>query len=110
MKEHRTILKSEWAFIEQILEERDRQDDQWGGPKHDDKHTYVDWIRFIHHQIGSLIQQPGSAGQLQRMMRKDANFEAFERRMVKVAALALAAVESQRRATGRESASNEGKG
>lgn len=64
-------------IVDQIVEERWRQDGQWGGPAHDDEHDQVEWKRLIHRQL--------------------LHSEDFEKMMVKVAALAIAAIQSNRR-------------
>jgi len=66
-----------------IRQERNRQDVQWGGKRHDDTHTVYEWIRFIEHQLDGCANAVDAAE--------------YESRMVKVAALAVAAIESQRR-------------
>ena len=77
---HESILGPE------IEAERKRQDAQWGGPAHDDGHDRFDWCRFIERFL-SLADRPGNA----------AASEIFEAQMVKIAALAIAAVQSSRR-------------
>lgn len=62
-------------LIMEIETERDDQDEQWGGPDHDDDHDENDWVKYIRKQID----------------KKD---ERFRERMIKVAALAVAAIES----------------
>jgi len=64
--------------IADILAERKRQDAQWGGPAHDDSHNIWDWLHFIDLQVGKTREGPID----QRA------------RLVKIAALALAAIES----------------
>lgn len=71
-----------------IRAERERQDMQWGGPEHDDEHAPADWLHFIDKQSteGFLDdelgeQEPGS----------------YRMRLVKIAALAVAAIESHDR-------------
>ena len=63
----------------EILKERNLQDRQWGGPEHDDEHNSRDWIIFIVKQLGKA-SVPWSEGN-------------FKIRMIKVAALAVAALE-----------------
>jgi hypothetical protein len=58
--------------------ERNRQDDQWGGPSHDDKHSVWDWARFITKPLNRLI--------LSMACPRDC--------LVKIAALAIAGIES----------------
>lgn len=61
-----------------VMAERQRQDAQWGGPKHDDTHTLRDWFFFINHQIAHYLHRRQGA----RMT------------LIKIAALCFAAVES----------------
>lgn len=75
-------------FLEDVFLERKRQDEQWGGPSHDDCHHRNDWITFIRKQL-NLADGDASGASV-----PDAD---FWERMVKVAALAMAAAESQRR-------------
>lgn len=65
-------------FFNEIQAERFRQDQQWGGPEHDDAHDKFDWFNYIVHQMNST----------------DGNFENNINRFVKIAALAVAAAES----------------
>lgn len=76
--------------LDEITAERARQDEQWGGPEHDDGHDCIDWCNWIDYQrqraVGSAL-----AGD-----RAD-----WRERMVKIAALAVAAIESQDRVMAR---------
>lgn len=75
----------------QIGLRRNEQDARWGGPEHDDKHNECDWIAFIRQQLDKyedatfLNTSPNTNGTV------------FEDRMIDVAALAIAAIESHRR-------------
>jgi hypothetical protein len=69
-----------------IAEERQAQDAQWGGPKHDDKHGGWDWLLFVERQL----RKAGSA-------QETSLPEQLEARFVKIAALAIAALESRAR-------------
>ena len=71
-------------IIGEIGIERRAQDQQWGGPAHDDAHVGTEWADYIHKQ--------NTLASVQAL-----NPEQFESRMVKVAALAIAAIESSRR-------------
>lgn len=71
------------AVAYDVLIERGRQDAQWGGPAHDDTHSVDDWCSHIDHQL-SFIHYP----------LKDATPEEERERFIKIAALAVAAVES----------------
>lgn len=70
-------------IIYAIKYERERQDRKWGGPKHDDKHKPSDWCRWIKAYIGWAEQ-----------MAENQSPEKYFRRMIQVAALAIAAIES----------------
>lgn len=67
------------AALNDVIGERKRQDAEWGGPATDDKNSFDDWARFITKQIQSV---------------KFDNVETIRRPYVKIAALALAAIES----------------
>jgi hypothetical protein len=67
------------TILEAIDQERKRQIEQWGGPGHDDTHSPVDWIRLINEQTIRI--------------RTDNIYE----RMIKIAALGIAAAESEQR-------------
>lgn len=60
----------------EVAAERLRQDEQWGGAKHDDGHESADWWEFILHQYQNV------------------NAQTHRERLVKVAALAVAGIES----------------
>ena len=87
------------SVYDEIREEREEQDAQWGGAEHDDEHTRIDWIRFIAEHLGKALGGrvevidevhwftatiSGSVGAMSE----------FRRQMIRVAALAVAAVES----------------
>lgn len=65
-------------IYEQVDAERAQQDAQWGGGAHDDGHTPAEWATYIHYQM-------------RRFTFDDSDARA---RLVKVAALAVAAIES----------------
>ena len=79
-----TPEQSTAAVLKDVFDERQSQDKQWGGPDHDDCHLEVDWVSYIVRQLGMASEY-------------DVAPEVFQTRMVKVAALAVAAVESSRR-------------
>lgn len=72
-------------IFDEISRERASQDEEWGGADHDDSHERADWVKFIEKQC--------------RLARtaKDRPLDDYESRMVKIAALAVAAIESNRR-------------
>jgi len=59
-----------------IINERRRQDEKWGGSSHDDDHSLADWRRYI-------------CAHAKRASGDDAR-----RQLVRVAALAVAAIQS----------------
>lgn len=70
-----------YPAIKKVLDERNYQDAKWGGPDHDDAQTEADWI----YDIGDYSTRHGVD---------------FVTRMTKVAALAIAAIESEIRKGG----------
>ena len=74
------------GIITAILGERRDQDRTWGGPENDDKHTGFDWVALITKQLGRAVDGAFVG---------DAPDYVFA--MVRVAALAVAAIESVRR-------------
>jgi hypothetical protein len=67
-------------IFEEIDVERRAQDEKWGGADHDDRHGSYDWIAFIARHTGLAVCRPWDPA-------------VFRRQMVRVAALAVAAVE-----------------
>jgi hypothetical protein len=66
-----------------VQKERDRQDEKWGGSDHDDTHCVNDWVEFI-----------CTYAQWAKMMWRLDSPDKFRRRMIQVAALAVASCES----------------
>jgi len=79
-------------FSEKILrliaEERSRQDAQWGGPSHDDRHTPLEWMDYIGQQLEKFAKNLIVRGE-NYCTTPDAR-----QRFVKIAALSVAALES----------------
>ena len=68
-------------IVAQILDERQRQDEKWGGADHDDEHEATEWLSFIdEHRL--------------RARKVVSDRDAFRHRLVIIAALAIAAIES----------------
>lgn len=65
------------SAYDDIRAERARQDLQWGGPAHDDGHAVEDWCSYIGRQLYFVEVRPP-----------------VRDRLVKIAALAVAAIES----------------
>lgn len=66
-------------IVEEILAEREYQDNKWGGDIYDDMHSSCDWVAFITKHLGKAVTAPWSG--------------TFRIQMIKVAALAVAAAE-----------------
>lgn len=78
------------GIFDDIREERQKQDAEWGGAQHDDHHDGYDWAAFIVVHLGRAI----AAGQKLDMATA-------RRQFVRVAALAVAAIEWLDRKTAR---------
>lgn len=76
-----------------VAQERRRQDDEFGGASHNDQHQPAEWVAMIVKQLGKTVAH----------CTEDQASREYRQRMVNVAALAVAAVESYDRvgATGR---------
>lgn len=77
------------VVIVDVEEERRKQDAQWGGPECDDQRLDADWCRYIHHQIRKILEAPALYH-----LDVDAVLAESRSRFVKIAALAVAAIES----------------
>jgi hypothetical protein len=73
------------SIINEITAERVNQDIEWGGSEHDDKHDWFDWRQFLYKQMTNAS-----------MAYKEEQRRAC---LIKIAALAMAAVESMDRKT-----------
>ena|SRR5882724_12439815 len=72
-----TVLRS---IFEEIRAEREVQDAKWGGPTHDDKHTQLEWWTFIKHHSRRSIRGKKT--------------DSYRKQMIRVAALAIAAIQA----------------
>lgn len=76
-----------FSIYKEINEERNRQDEQWGGPAHDDTHIPNEWLGFIQDQnkkaISDIVKAPMWMW-----------YGSIRARLVKIAALAVAGIES----------------
>ncbi len=80
---------------EEIKTERLRQDAEWGGSTHDDVHEPEKWCGFLRHQLRladraacSLATDEITGGEEQALI------DGYRERLIKVAAVAIAAIES----------------
>jgi len=64
------------------------QSQQWGGDAGDDNNSSLDWIKFIDRQMGKLMHEGQQA-------RDDNQYhEIIKSRLVKIAALSIAGIQS----------------
>ncbi len=71
------------AILSEVGEERARQDAEWGRD-HDDGHTQSDWVALLTRHAGLAVNDGVTTEDADR----------YRRQLVRVAALAVAAVES----------------
>lgn len=90
------VTEPQAKIISKILNERDSQDLQWGGPEHDDAHRPAEWLAFIRRQL-VLAEIAGDPGGDVRKRSDRVNMGEYRERMVKTAALIMAALESDHR-------------
>lgn len=55
--------------LRDIARERQRQDEQWGGARHDDTHNKFDWLAYITCQLGQLVKEPEHGGVYERLIK-----------------------------------------
>lgn len=71
------------TVYDEVREERKKQDAEWGGPEHDDQHDAVDWLAFMRAHMKRA-----------RRINLDGETQGCRYQMIRVAALAIAGVES----------------
>jgi len=74
--------------VEDIKSERELQDYKWGGPEHDDTHKPEEWQTFIVEHARRAVHAAWG---------RPAPGDDYRQQMIRVAALAVAAVESEDR-------------
>lgn len=76
--------------LSEVADERQRQDEKWGGPEHDNGHAPADWMDFIDLKLdeAELAANQGNVREVRRVM-------------VQIAALAVAGVQALDRREGR---------
>ena len=89
-----TQKEKEMKIFDEITKERKHQDIQWGGPKHDDQHLPRDFFKFIRWQ----------SYKFDRAAENDPDNHSWilyrgRARLIKIAALAIAGIESIDRKT-----------
>ncbi|MCK5609395.1 hypothetical protein KAR91_46410 [Candidatus Pacearchaeota archaeon] len=70
-------------IVNEVISERNRQDKKWGGAEHDDKHAPSEFVQWIEDYAGWA-----------RMMSSMLSYDRARKRLIQIAALAIAAVES----------------
>jgi hypothetical protein len=87
------------ASVGRVLAEvrvrREEQDDQHGGPAHDDTHTPGEWVGFIRRQTALAMGEFIKA--VDRGRGTPDRLDFYESKLLDVAALAVAAIQSSRR-------------
>ena len=81
----------------EVLGERYLQEVKWGGARHDDEHSPEDWIDFMRERLDRADEMIGCPEEEWPEEGPDAE---YRRKMVQVAALSVAAVESFDRTKG----------
>ncbi len=87
MSEHHVRELGLRYVISDVKEERRRQDEKWGGPEHDDAHERRDFVRFTREHLDDA----------RNALARNDDFAEWRKEMVRVAALAIAAIESHDR-------------
>ncbi len=80
---------SKQSILDEVFHERNRQDEKWGGVSTDDEYSYFDW----HEMIADYNAWARRMGAMNSPVKA-------RRRLVQVAALAVAAVEAIDRKNG----------
>lgn len=78
------MILSSLQIWDEISKERARQDAIWGGAEHDDKQSPKDWINYTDQYLTEAAIS----------LQADHDESVYRRKMIQVAALAVAAVES----------------
>ncbi len=80
-----SLARKRSLIYAEIERERNRQDEKWGGPKHDDTKGVRDWVSYIVVYLGKAVDNDSKWG-------RDLSISRIG--LVKVAALCVAALES----------------
>lgn len=83
MSELNLQIKKEMNVLMEVSDERERQDQKWGGAAHDDEHDVYDFVEIIKDYAGWACR-----------MDEMGSHDKARKRLIQVAALAVAAVES----------------
>lgn len=82
-------------ILAEVSAERARQDDLWGGAAHDDQHSLADWLVILVRHVG-LSAWDGSPEDACHKTEATGKYDPvrFRRELVRVAAVAVAALEA----------------
>lgn len=78
----------------EICVERAEQDRKRGGPAHDDAHAREDWLKFIEQHSRKVPFKAYESWELVEPAERAEAIAAYRKQMIRIAALAVAAVES----------------
>ena len=82
-------------IYEEIKAERVRKDEEWGGAAHDDVHEPEKWCGFLRHQIRLADRAACSLATDEITgVEEQALIDGYRERLIKIAAVAIAATES----------------
>lgn len=96
----------QYSIYQEFVAERERQDEQWGGPSHDDNHYGSDFLTFIFDQVGKYRNRDFNEFKHLRGANLWSVAQRHARaRLVKIGALAMAGIESIDRNQATESSS-----
>ena len=82
------------SIFREITSERNRQDRLYGGPDHDDRHSMMDWVGLIVRHLGLAVDDGKPAGGAANSHSLCDNPARWRLQMVRVAAVAVAAMEA----------------
>lgn len=82
------------SVYDEIQAERQAQDEQWGGQDHDDSHVIWDWSSFLRRFAQKAHDEGDQEWEGDNRRWKPSSFSARRRRLIQVAALAVAEIES----------------
>ncbi len=74
--------------VADVMDERQRQVVEWGGPSTDDGRDVSQWVSFMLHQLSRTLDVPAHTESVEDYLLRT------RERFIKVAALAMAAIES----------------
>ena len=94
--DHDVYLDAEISRLtSEVFDERKAQDKQWGGPEHDDGHPPQAWREMLERHVAKLTTFMGSNNNPNEYVTADD----YRDRLIKIAALAIAAAQTYDRTT-----------